>query len=206
MLNSNLLTKVVLIGIILISVLSIFVYCSSTDPKIQEFIENDNLEELEEYCDSLNGKSQKKCYVALAEEYLNREGFMKAGELYEKAGKTNQAIKCYLVIYKKVEITKLNLSKEYVLISNLSDVNLSLEGWKLHDEENKNYYVFEEYVLNAGNTLQMQSGKEEDRVDKIKDEYEYLLWSEKNVWNNSGDTAFLMDRFGNLISQLKYEE
>lgn len=205
MINNNKI-KIILIGIILISVLSMIVYCSSTDPKIQEFIQNDNLEELEEYCNGLNGKSQRKCYVVLAEEYLNREDFMKAGELYEKAGKTNQAIKCYLVIYKKVEITKLNLSEEYVLISNLSEVNLSLEGWKLHDEENKNYYVFEEYVLNAGSILQMQSGKEEDRVDKIEDEYDYLLWSEKNIWNNSGDTAFLLDRFGNLISQLKCEE
>lgn len=194
-----------IISMLVLIFMIISISCSSIDPKIYEFIDNNELDKLEEYCNTLKGDSQKECYIVLAEEYYNKKNYMKAGKLYEKAGKKREAIKCYLIINREVKIIELNLEKEYVLIKNLSRFDVSLKGWKLSDEEENHSFIFEEYLLKTDSTLQMQSGKEEDRISKKENEYEYILWSEKNVWNNSGDTAFLTDNFGNLVSKLEQE-
>ncbi len=109
-----------------------------------------------------------------------------------------------------VKIIKLNNEKEYVLIKNEGDLTVNLKGWILHDHDygkaNVYSYTFGDVELQAGEILQMQSGKrgkdeEDEHSKKLPQARHYIRWSDRNVWNNNCDIAYLLDDNGNLISE-----
>jgi predicted extracellular nuclease len=96
-----------------------------------------------------------------------------------------------------VYVSDLNLQDEWVQISNTGASPVSLNGWKIEDEGSKHTYTFQSYTLNAGTTVTVFTGKGANSATE-------LYWQLDNpVWNNNGDTAYLYDDSGKLVSKLE---
>jgi competence protein ComEC len=94
-----------------------------------------------------------------------------------------------------LKITALDFGKEIAFIKNMGTNDVTMTGWKLVSVNGNQTYEFpDRYVLNAGQTVLITSGP--NAVEKLPSK---LFWTEKNIWNNSGDSAKLFDPFGKLI-------
>lgn len=96
-----------------------------------------------------------------------------------------------------VYVSDLSLQDEWVQISNTGSSPVSLNGWKIEDKGNKHTYTFQSYTLNAGTTVTVFTGKGTSSATE-------LYWQlDDPIWNNNGDTAYLYDDSGELISKLE---
>jgi hypothetical protein len=84
---------------------------------------------------------------------------------------------------------------EVVIIANIGGVDVDVAGWTLQDESSRNRYTFPPgTVLRSDGTLHVRSGCGQD-TDRE------LFWcNDQPVWSNGGDTAFLRDPNGNLVT------
>lgn len=90
-----------------------------------------------------------------------------------------------------------NLNGEYVVLKNIGSEPVDLSGWKVADEDG-NQYTFSHVILQPGSVLRLHSGS---GVNNSTDVY----WGSKvPVWNNSGDTAYLYDKNGNLVDSYSW--
>lgn len=95
-----------------------------------------------------------------------------------------------------------NLNDEWVELSNPSDRDLDLTGWRVKDESASHRYSFPSgFLLEAGANLRLHTGCGDDNPSE-------LFWCEKGsaVWNNSGDTVFVLDPNGNIIDSRSYSD
>ncbi len=93
-----------------------------------------------------------------------------------------------------------NLNGEWVEIANQGTIDLELTGWTVRDESSSHRYAFPDgFTLAAGTSVRILSGCGEDSTGQ-------LHWCERGsaVWNNNGDTAFVRDPAGNIVSSLDY--
>ncbi|HWR25630.1 MAG TPA: lamin tail domain-containing protein [Methanosarcina sp.] len=96
-----------------------------------------------------------------------------------------------------VYLSELNLKEEWVKLSNKGPAPVSLKGWKIKDEGNKNIYTIPSYTLNSGTTLTLYTGKGKNSATE-------MYWgSNSPVWNNDGDKAYLYNDNGELVSTLE---
>lgn len=96
-----------------------------------------------------------------------------------------------------VYVSGLNLQDEWIQISNTGPSPVSLDGWKIEDEGSKHTYTFPSYTLNAGSTVTVYTGEGTNTATE-------LYWGSKStIWNNDGDTAYLYDDSGKLVSKLE---
>lgn len=95
----------------------------------------------------------------------------------------------------------LNLNDEWVRFINLGPVALDLDGWMVRDESSSHRYRFAGLVLPAGGSVTLRSGCGLDT-----DVERYWCVSGSAVWNNGGDTVFLLDPAGNVVTQLGYPD
>lgn len=95
----------------------------------------------------------------------------------------------------------LNLNDEWVRFRNLGAEPLDLDGWVVRDESSSHRYRFSGLVLAPGDAVTLRSGC---GVDTQADRH----WcaSGSAIWNNGGDTVFLLDPLGNVVTQLGYPE
>ena len=90
------------------------------------------------------------------------------------------------------------LNSEYVTIANEGQATLDLTGWTLRDESSQNRYVFNDVRLGPGDHVAVRTGCGQDRDDSV-------FWcADRSVWSNSGDTAILQDRHGNVVDRWTY--
>jgi hypothetical protein len=69
-----------------------------------------------------------------------------------------------------------------------------MEGWTITDEGTKHTYTFPYYVLNSGSTVTLYTGNGTDNGN-------ILFWNSGSfIWNNEGDTAYLYNNQGQLVS------
>jgi len=85
-----------------------------------------------------------------------------------------------------------NLNDEYVVIKNVGNTLVNLEGWILKDEAGHTF-VFPSIILDPGDTVTIYSGS------GVNTDNELYWASSRAIWNNDGDTAFLYDANGNLV-------
>jgi micrococcal nuclease len=91
-----------------------------------------------------------------------------------------------------------NLNDEWVRVTNRGASPVDLTGWVLKDTSATHRYSFPDgFTLDAGASVTVRTGCGTDSVTD-------LHWCNEGsaVWNNSGDTAFLLDPAGNIVSSV----
>jgi len=96
-----------------------------------------------------------------------------------------------------VYVSDLSLDDEWVKISNTGDSPVSLEAWRIEDEGSKHSYTFPSYTLNSGFEVTVYSEIGANTATKL------YMQVGGPIWNNDGDTAYLYDSNGKLISKLE---
>lgn len=96
-----------------------------------------------------------------------------------------------------------NLTGEWVDIKNVGFRAIDLSGWVLKDESSSHRYTFREgFALDSNAQVRVFTGCGTDTVGPSSAE---LHWCEDGaVWNNAGDTAFLLDPDGNIHDNWSY--
>ncbi len=94
-----------------------------------------------------------------------------------------------------------NLNDEWIKFSNVCPEDIPLDGYLLKDRSASNSYFFKNISILANSTLTLYSGCGEDTPYHI-----YWQCPEKRsaVWNNSNDEGYLYDKFGKLVTTLRY--
>jgi micrococcal nuclease len=89
----------------------------------------------------------------------------------------------------------IELNGEYVVLANTGDDRVDLTGWTLRDSSSQNRFVFPvSFTLDAGAEVTIRTGSGSDTDDT-------LYWRlDHPVWDNDGDTAFLVDSNGSVVS------
>jgi beta-lactamase superfamily II metal-dependent hydrolase len=83
---------------------------------------------------------------------------------------------------------------EIVTIKNTSSVDVNLEGWTLVSVTGNQRYTFEDFVIKAGASITIASGKADGDIK----------WGAANIWNNSSkDNGVLMDGKGEVVSSFE---
>ena len=92
-----------------------------------------------------------------------------------------------------------NLNEEYVRLRNLGDLAVDMTGWVLKDASASHRYAFPAgFLLAAGLEVRIYSGCGTDTPNS-------LYWcSGGAIWNNDGDTAFVLDQNGNTVVYQDY--
>jgi len=104
-----------------------------------------------------------------------------------------------------VIVTVYNKSKtEYVEIANQGDAAVDMSGWHLHGSRDDqsladDYFFPSGFVLQPGQPVRLHSG--EGGTDSPPTD---IYWTEKTVWNNTGETVYLRDAAGNLVAEYTY--
>lgn len=93
-----------------------------------------------------------------------------------------------------------NLNDEWVEFLNAGGGSVDLSGWMVKDESASHRYRFPSaFHLASGATVRLHTGCGEDTQ-------EALFWCNTGsaIWNNGGDTVFLLDPSGNIASSKSY--
>ena len=93
-----------------------------------------------------------------------------------------------------------NLNDEWVELINPANPAADLTGWSVKDESATHRYRFPDgFSLPEGQTVRLHTGCGEDTATA-------LYWCNRGsaVWNNSGDTVFVIDPNGNVVVSASY--
>jgi micrococcal nuclease len=92
-----------------------------------------------------------------------------------------------------------NLNAEWVRLRNDGELGVDLTGWVVKDESASNRYELPSgFTLHAGAILTLYTGCGAATATS-------LFWCAGGaVWNNDGDTAFILDQNGNTVDSLSY--
>ena len=92
-----------------------------------------------------------------------------------------------------------DVAGEYVRLQNTSADDVDLTGWTLHDGAKNHAFTFPSFTLAAGATVTLwtKSGT---------NDMENLYWGSLSpIWNNTGDTAVLLDARGAVVNRYTYD-
>lgn len=93
-----------------------------------------------------------------------------------------------------------NLNGEWAEITNGDDAVVDLSGWVLKDETASHRYSFPNgFELPPESSVKVFTGCGEDSSDEL-----YWCNTGSAVWNNDGDTGFLLDPTGNVVYSYAY--
>lgn len=93
-----------------------------------------------------------------------------------------------------------NLNDEWVELINSGNAPVDLTGWSVKDESASHRYRFPHgFSLAEGQTVRLHTGCGQDAATS-------LYWCNQGsaVWNNSGDTVFVIDPNGNVVASESY--
>lgn len=95
-----------------------------------------------------------------------------------------------------VELSAIDLKEEIAVVTNRSNTEVNLTGWKLVSEVGNQTFVFPDgTILPAGKSLKIVSG------EKAQAGAGTLLWTKSQIWNNQGDPGALYNAQGDLIGK-----
>jgi micrococcal nuclease len=92
-----------------------------------------------------------------------------------------------------------NLNDEWVRFTNTGAGPLDLDGWTVRDESATHRYTFADLVVPPAGAVILHTGCGPDTPTE-------RFWCnvDSAVWNNGGDTVFLLDPAGNISTSLSY--
>ncbi|HSJ36198.1 MAG TPA: lamin tail domain-containing protein [Acidimicrobiia bacterium] len=93
-----------------------------------------------------------------------------------------------------------NLDDEWVEFTNPGSAPLDLTGWSVKDESASHRYYFPSgFSLGSGATVRLHTGCGDDTAST-------LYWCNQGsaVWNNGGDSVFVLDPNGNIVVSESY--
>ncbi|MDE4907632.1 lamin tail domain-containing protein [Methanogenium marinum] len=95
-----------------------------------------------------------------------------------------------------VAITGVSPADEWVTIQNTGNLSLNITGWVLTDDTGSNRFIFPFHYLGQGEMVTVYTGTGTPATGM-------LYWGRaQDVWNNDGDTAYLYEPGGELVSSL----
>jgi hypothetical protein len=86
---------------------------------------------------------------------------------------------------------------EYVEIKNFDTRSIQVEGWSLRDIAN-HIFTFPNFIMAPNQTCRIYTNQ------NYPEFCSFNYGSGQAIWNNTGDTAYLMDSNGNLIDAYSY--
>jgi hypothetical protein len=90
------------------------------------------------------------------------------------------------------------LTEEYVCFTNRGEQPVDLKGWKVHDNKSISTYTFRALTLDPGTSVKLRTGKGANTATDV-------YWNKgQAVWNNDGDTVYLLDASGQMVDQWGY--
>ncbi len=95
-----------------------------------------------------------------------------------------------------IDIISKDLVSEIVEIKNNGQQTVSLKDWQLISIEGNQVFNFPTISLQPGKTIYITSGTQ------AQEQQNYLKWTTKQIWLNSGDAAQLRNEKGELVSEL----
>ena len=95
----------------------------------------------------------------------------------------------------EVRVAQCHRREERVVLENPTANAISLAGYELHDEESRHSTMLDRFgSIAAGARLVILTGG--DNVESPGE----VIWKRQNVWNNDGDTAYLVTPSGSVAS------
>lgn len=92
------------------------------------------------------------------------------------------------------------LTQEYIEITNVGPAPVDLTGWRVKDNSASHRYLFPAgYVLTPGAAVKVRTGCGADSTTDL-----YWCESGSAVWNNGGDTVYVLDPNGNIAVKRSY--
>ncbi len=92
-----------------------------------------------------------------------------------------------------------NLNGESIIISSNETSTVDLAGWTIKDESSVHRYTFGGGVqIGPGESLVVFTGCGQDQSG------EFFWCNETPVWDNAGDTGFLLDSYGTIVDRYGY--
>ena len=87
-------------------------------------------------------------------------------------------------------------NREYVTFKNSSGARIAMGGWKVHDRGHIHVYTFHRgFHLGPYRSVTLRTGYGVDTASTVH-------WNKRSaVWNNTGDTATLLDAHGRVVSR-----
>lgn len=96
-----------------------------------------------------------------------------------------------------VKITSLDVEKEMVTLFNGGDNPVDLSDWSVLSVEGSQMYDFPDgFVLQPKKIVTITSGKDAKEEPPV-----YLKWTNANIWNNTNDSAKLLDDQNEIMSE-----
>lgn len=92
-----------------------------------------------------------------------------------------------------------NLNGEFIIVENQSTTSIEMSGWTIRDESSVHRFVFPSGAsIDPGAFFVVLTGCGTSSSD------EFYWCNSSPVWDNSGDTAFLLDLDGNIHHRFSY--
>ena len=92
-------------------------------------------------------------------------------------------------------------NQEYVQITDGGTSPVNLNGWKIKDEGEKHTYTFSSYTLNSKSTVTLRSGRGKNSGSTLFwNKYRFIWNNHDERFNEDGDTAYLYNAQGELVS------
>jgi len=94
-----------------------------------------------------------------------------------------------------IYISGINLTEEWVKITNRGDESVNMAGWNLSDDDGHNYTFPAGFILNPGKSVKVHTFKGTDTSTDL------YMGRDAPIWNDEGDCAILKDANGNLVDK-----
>ncbi|MSQ14027.1 MAG: nuclease [Dehalococcoidia bacterium] len=96
-----------------------------------------------------------------------------------------------------VVVAVLDLAGEVALIRNQGASPVDLTGWTMVSEVGGERFALPQLTLAPGASVEVVSGGGATHNPPVR-----LRWTDRNIWNNAGDSALLLDAEGRTVSRL----
>lgn len=107
----------------------------------------------------------------------------------------------------KIVVSELNCKDEYFSVTNISEEDICMDGWRVHDQQvyegkaTRNVFSFKDkvpgLVLCPGDSVKVYSGPGSGHAREYDNKTE-IHWFNFRVWDDDGDACYLVDPQGEI--------